>query len=130
VILGKQSQSDIPTPVDENEDIFKAVVEKSLLILQDKEVSAGDILCLLTGQDEVERAKVAFEENEKKLKGSGKSALVLTAYGKQSAEEQQELFRPASTPNTRKNIFATDVVETSIAIDGIRFVVDSGLKKI
>lgn len=131
-IPGKTYPVDIiySPPDNDNADMSAEVVKKALFIHLDQPVSAGDILCFLTGQEEVEKAKIAFLENEKLFKNEvEKSSLVLTAYGKQTPEDQQELFRPVSKANTRKIIFATDVAETSITIDGVRFVVDSGLKK-
>ncbi len=68
-----------------------------------------------------------FLEKQKK-RGAKITCKVLTAYGRQKPEDQEELFK-AAPPNTRKVIFATDVAETSITIDGVRFVIDSGLTK-
>lgn len=75
-----------------------------------------------TGQNEVERAKTMFEEQI----DNDTSCAVLTAYGKQSAEDQSKLFEKMSV---RKIIFATDVAETSVTIDGVRHVIDTGMKK-
>jgi len=33
------------------------------------------------------------------------------------------------TPDEQKVIFATDIAETSITIDGVKFIVDSGMTK-
>lgn len=52
---------------------------------------------------------------------------VLALYGKQTPEEQEKVF--IRNPNERKIIFATDIAETSITIDGIVFIVDSGFTK-
>lgn len=48
-------------------------------------------------------------------------------YGKQTPEEQQKVF--VTTPDIQKVIFSTDIAETSITIDGVKFIVDSGLTK-
>ena len=52
---------------------------------------------------------------------------VLALYGKQMPEEEEKVF--IRNPNERKIIFATDIAETSITIDGIVFIVDSGFTK-
>lgn len=59
------------------------------------------------------------------LKGKVKA---LSLYGKQQPDEQQEVFAQLGH-GIRKIIFATDVAETSITIDDVRHVVDSGLCK-
>lgn len=57
-----------------------------------------------------------------------KDAVVFALYGKQLPEEQQKAFEP-QPKGIRKVIFATDVAETSLTIDGVRHVVDAGLTK-
>jgi HrpA-like RNA helicase len=48
-------------------------------------------------------------------------------YGKQTPEEQQMVFD--KTPDVQKVIFSTDIAETSVTIDGVKFIVDSGMTK-
>jgi ATP-dependent RNA helicase DHX8/PRP22 len=48
-------------------------------------------------------------------------------YGKQTPQEQQLVFQ--KTPDVQKVIFSTDIAETSVTIDGVKFIVDSGLTK-
>lgn len=57
----------------------------------------------------------------------GQQILVLALYGKQTPEEQEKVF--IRNPNERKIIFATNIAETSVTIDGIVFIVDSGFTK-
>lgn len=63
-----------------------------------------------------------------KEKGFQGSAEVFCLYGKQLPEEQQKAFQP-QPKGIRKIIFATDIAETSLTIDGVRHVVDTGLTK-
>ena len=56
-----------------------------------------------------------------------RTVVALALYGKQPREEQQKVF--VRKANEQKVIFATDIAETSITIDGIKFIVDSGLTK-
>eukprot|EP00732_Lithocolla_globosa_P000298 Lithocolla_globosa_v1_NODE_82_length_6720_cov_15.294779.p1 type:complete len:1901 gc:universal NODE_82_length_6720_cov_15.294779:819-6521(+) len=105
-------------------NIVTSVVEQALVIHQTTPPTSGDILCFLTGQEDVERACQMF--NQKADTSSLHMSFGL--YGKQTPEEQQEAFAPQPS-GVRKVLFATDVAETSITIDGIRHVVDCGLTK-
>ncbi|KAJ0392291.1 hypothetical protein P43SY_012001 [Pythium insidiosum] len=100
----------------------------------------GDVLCFLPGQDDVLRAKDVFERRVQSQVAAATARDVAywrrvqahALYGKQDPDEQARVFeQPAdkSAPRQRRVIFATDVAETSITIDGVVFVVDSGLRK-
>jgi HrpA-like RNA helicase len=102
------------------------VIKKALQIHQSTRSDSGDILCFLTGQDEVIKAREKCATLIQKQKFS--PAISLSLYGKQLPEEQNLVFEK-SPPNTRKIVFATDVAETGLTIDGIRHVVDCGLCK-
>lgn len=88
----------------------------------------GDILVFLTGSDECE---TAVKETYKKLQNlldDGKevpSCLIYALYGAQSSEDQSRVFEETDE-NTRKIIYATNIAETSLTIDGVGFVIDSG----
>ncbi len=53
--------------------------------------------------------------------------MAYSLYGKQTPEEQQMVFD--KTPDVQKVIFSTDIAETSVTIDGVKFIVDSGMTK-
>src|SRR4051812_42999521 len=76
----------------------------------------GDVLVFLPGVGEIQRASEALA-GEREL-------AVLPVYGDLPAERQDEVLRPLSR---RKVVLATNVAETSITIDGVTAVVDSGL---
>ncbi|KAK6923797.1 Helicase-associated domain [Dillenia turbinata] len=78
----------------------------------------GAILAFLTSQAEVEWACDNFKSP---------SAKVLPLHGKLSFEEQFLVFQ--DYPGKRKIIFATNVAETSLTIQGVKYVVDSGMVK-
>ncbi|CAF2955296.1 unnamed protein product, partial [Rotaria sp. Silwood2] len=84
--------------------------------------SSGDILVFLTGPDEIDRS---VDEVESLLKDT---ALVLPLHGKLNEDDTKRIFEPTPV-NKRKIIFSTNVAETSITIDGIRHVVESGMVK-
>ncbi|HET7041579.1 MAG TPA: helicase-related protein, partial [Gemmatimonadales bacterium] len=75
----------------------------------------GDILVFLPGVGEIQRASEALAEE--------RDLAVLPLYGDLPAEKQDEVLRPLSR---RKVVLATNVAETSITIDGVTAVVDSG----
>ena len=54
--------------------------------------------------------------------------MILALYGSQKSADQQRAFTPAPQ-NGRKVIFATNIAETSLTVDGVAFVVDSGFVK-
>lgn len=83
----------------------------------------GDILCFLPGAAEIRRVHRAMEES-----AAATGVRVLPLYGDLSAAEQDAALRPVS-PGARKIVLATSIAETSLTIEGIRVVVDSGLRR-
>jgi HrpA-like RNA helicase len=67
-----------------------------------------------------------FEESNRRVM---EEVVLLPMYSGLSYKKQLKVFFPAPK-NKRKIIFATNVAETSITIDGIVYVVDSGFVKI
>lgn len=79
----------------------------------------GDILVFLPGQGEIEKCAAA-------LGNSLSPTRVYPLYGNLSPERQREAIAP-SAEGERKVVLATPVAETSLTIEGVRVVVDSGL---
>ncbi|MGG3279585.1 ATP-dependent helicase HrpB [Paenibacillus solani] len=80
----------------------------------------GDILVFLPGAREIRRTA-----NELMKKGISYDVVIRELYSALPAERQDEAIR--SDPNGRRKIvLATSIAESSITIDGIRTVVDSG----
>eukprot|EP01135_Chromosphaera_perkinsii_P008563 Nk52_evm5s1401 gene=Nk52_evmTU5s1401 len=90
----------------------------------------GDILVFLTGQEEIEAAMLLLEEIVRDHGESMRRSLrYLPLYAGLPIRDQELVFaRPPR--NCRKVIFATNVAETSITIQGISYVVDCGFVKI
>lgn len=82
----------------------------------------GDILVFLTGVDDIR----AIEEKMGYLRGSH-DLVVLPAHGGLAPEDQAKVFY--SYPGRRKVVLATNIAETSITIDGVVFVIDTGFIK-
>ena len=83
----------------------------------------GSILAFLPGQAEITRTV-------ERLQGRfGAETLIAPLYGNLSQKEQDAAIRPASQ-GMRKIVLATSIAETSITIDGVRIVIDSGLQRL
>lgn len=81
----------------------------------------GDILAFLPGEAEIRRCS--------DLLGSALgNTRVYPLYGLLSNAEQKSAIAP-SAPGERKVVLATPIAETSLTIEGVRVVVDSGLYK-
>jgi ATP-dependent RNA helicase DHX8/PRP22 len=88
----------------------------------------GDILVFLTGQEEIESVSKILEDKARLLPPEALKLLVCPIFAALPSEKQMEVFDPAP-PGCRKVILATNIAETSITINGIRFVIDCGLFK-
>ena len=84
----------------------------------------GDVLIFLPGEAEI----IACVDM---LQHSPFSSLleIYPLYGRLSREEQEKVFTPTGKGKT-KVVVSTNIAETSITIDGIRCVIDSGLAKV
>lgn len=87
-----------------------------------REGVTGDLLAFLPGAAEIRRAQRACEEPARRA-----GLLVLPLHGSLSPEEQDRAVAPA---RQQKLILATNVAESSITIDGVTAVIDSGLARI
>jgi len=81
----------------------------------------GDVLCFLPGAPEIDRVRQRL--SERALPGD---ADVVALFGAMSPAEQDRALLPGPR---RKVILSTNVAETSLTIEGVTAVVDSGLQK-
>jgi ATP-dependent helicase HrpB len=95
----------------------------SRAIVEAHQTESGSILAFLPGQAEIGRTA------ERLLGRFGDQTLIAPLYGNLSQKEQDAAIRPAP-PGTRKIVLATSIAETSITIDGVRIVIDSGLQRL
>ncbi|WP_250657610.1 ATP-dependent helicase HrpB [Alkalimarinus coralli] len=85
----------------------------------------GDTLVFLAGQADIKRC---MGEAEKAFQ-SQSNLVFLPLYGGLSIEQQERALLP--DPNgKRRVIFTTNIAETSLTIEGVTSVIDSGLEKI
>lgn len=106
-------------------------IESSLDIVMDIHINEGpgDILVFLTGQDEIDTCCEILYERVKALTNTISELVILPIYSALPSDIQSKIFQKTSE-GSRKVIFATNIAETSITIDGIFFVVDPGFAKI
>ena len=84
---------------------------------------AGSVLAFLPGQREIERTA-------ERLDGALPANCDLAPlYGQLDGRAQDAAIRPAAA-GRRKVVLATAIAETSITIDGVRVVIDSGLSRL
>jgi len=83
----------------------------------------GSALVFLPGVREIERAAEALRADLR-----DPNVDVRPLYGAMSAADQDAAISPAP-PGRRKVVLATSIAETSLTIDGVRIVVDSGLAR-
>lgn len=89
-------------------------------VLQAHRFHAGDILAFLPGEGEIRRVEELLRPE------LDARTDVYPLYGLLSNEQQARAIAP-SPPGQRKVVLATPVAETSLTIEGVRTVVDSGL---
>lgn len=93
-----------------------------------KQETPGDILVFLTGQDEIETMAETLNEACENLGDLIKRLIVAPIYANMPPAMQARIFEP-TPPDSRKVVLATNIAETSITIDGIKYVVDPGYVK-
>jgi ATP-dependent helicase HrpB len=100
---------------------LEAQVADALELLIAEEPS-GDVLAFLPGAAEIRRA---MRESQGVARSAG--LLVLPLHGDLSPAEQDRAIAPAQQ---RKVILATNVAESSVTVEGVNAVIDSGLARI
>ena len=88
------------------------------------ESERGDLLVFLSGMSEI----MSVVEAAKTYAQKTKRWIILPLHSALSIEEQDKVFDVAPE-GARKCIVSTNIAETSVTIDGVRFIVDSGKVK-
>jgi ATP-dependent helicase HrpB len=86
-------------------------------------VETGSVLAFLPGAAEIRRTETLLRERV------DAATDVVGLYGALDAETQDRAISPAP-PGRRKVVLATSIAETSLTIEGVRIVVDSGLARV
>ncbi len=97
------------------------VVRTILAALQQDD---GDILVFLPGAAEIRRVEQNLVE-----RGLGPDVQIAPLYGNLPQEEQDEAIAP-SRPGERKVVLSTSIAETSLTVEGVKVVIDSGWMRV
>jgi ATP-dependent helicase HrpB len=92
-------------------------------IVRAMRAESGSLLAFLPGAAEIRRTQALLHGR------TDSSTDVVPLYGALEGDEQDRAIAPAP-PGRRKVVLATAIAETSITIDGVRIVVDSGLARV
>jgi len=98
--------------------------EVSRAVLSVLEQESGSVLVFLPGVGEIRQV-----ENVLQSARLGPEVLLTPLHGQLKAAEQDAAIQPAPQ-GQRKVVLATSIAETSLTIEGIRVVIDSGLMRI
>ncbi|HCH0056440.1 TPA: ATP-dependent helicase HrpB [Vibrio parahaemolyticus] len=101
-------------------DHLPTVMAKNIESLMNKE--SGSLLAFLPGV-------AAIKQVQERLSHLPDDVEVCPLYGQLSFTDQQKAISPAEK-GKRKVVLATNIAETSLTIEGIRLVVDSGLERV
>jgi len=114
----------------ENDIGFISLAERTILKVYpelldepEDEIGVGAILCFLPGWVEINKLASVLEEGPHADK-----LWVLRLHSTVSKEEQQQIFEPAPSGKI-KVIIGTNIAESSVTIDDVRVVIDTGLHR-
>ncbi len=85
---------------------------------------AGSLLVFLPGQGEIKRVEERLRETL-----SSPDVILAPLYGAMDMAAQDRAIEPAPA-GKRKVVLATSIAETSLTIEGVRVVIDSGLQRV
>jgi len=93
-------------------------------VLRALRVEPGSLLVFLPGAAEIRRTETLLKERV-----TDTSVDIVALLGALEAREQDKAISPAP-PGRRKVVLATSIAETSLTIEGVRVVMDSGLSRV
>ena len=111
--------------VRERRGFLADVVQRILTALQEE---AGSMLVFLPGAGEIRQVTTALQAALANTKWAN-GIVLAPLFGQLSPAEQDAAIQPAPT-GKRKIVLASAIAETSLTIEGIRIVMDSGLMRI
>lgn len=128
-IPGRRYPVDIHFTTAPEADYIDAAIVTVLQIHVTQPPGDGDILVFLTGQEEIETVDEILKHRIRGLGTKISELIICPIYANLPTELQAKIFEP--TPEgARKVVLATNIAETSLTIDGIKYVIDPGFCKI
>ncbi|PWA89325.1 RNA helicase family protein [Artemisia annua] len=110
-------------------DYMDAAIVRALQIHVTEPQGDGDILIFFTGQEEIETAEEFLKQRTRGFGSKIPELIICPIYANLPTELQAKIFQP--TPDgARKVVLATNIAETSLTIDGIKYVIDPGFVKL
>ncbi len=106
-------------PINPHQPFEQEVATMALRLLAQE---TGSMLIFLPGSAEIVRTAEILKEKV------ANDVLIFPLYGALSLAQQQQAIEPTKK-GSRKIVLATNIAETSLTIEGIRLVVDSGIEK-
>ncbi|MEO5642638.1 MAG: ATP-dependent helicase HrpB [Bacteroidia bacterium] len=97
-------------------------IQMSRLIKRAISENAGDVLAFFPGAGEISRTAELLENDTV-------TAKIVSLFGDMPIQQQQEAILPDKN-GARKIVLATSIAETSLTIEGIKIVVDSGYSRV
>ncbi len=110
----------------DDENVDYQLIQELLVYIVESGYEPGAILVFLPGWDDISRLREALRRDP--LLGREDKFLVLPLHSGIPSKQQREVFK-RPPPGVRKIVLATNIAETSITIDDVTFVVDSGRVK-
>jgi len=92
----------------------------------------GDILVFMTGQEDIDAVCFMLQERLEQLIADGATVAeleILPIHSMLPSELQAKIFKAVSS-DQRKVVVATNIAETSLTIEGIKYVIDCGYYKL
>lgn len=103
-------------------DLYALPAECAKAVLQVfNRTKEGDILLFLPGKNEIDRCAALLEN-------SAIDAVIMKLHGALPLNEQSRVLRPLLPPQ-RKIVLATNIAESSLTIEGVTHVIDSGYER-
>lgn len=109
------------------DDIIDAMVKSVVQINQGEQT--GDILCFLPGQEDIDKAVDILNKISPELPKEAPLIVPMPLYAALPPQQQMKIFSKLK-PRQRKIIISTNIAETSVTVPGIKYVIDSGLRKV
>ena len=126
-IPGRTFPVDVLFSKTPQEDYVDAAVKQAIAVHLGH--PPGDLLIFLTGQEEIEACCFALRERLDRIGEGVPPLLILPIYSQLPSDLQAKIFQ-AAPEGTRKCVVSTNIAETSLTVDGIIYVIDSGYVKL